>query len=51
MAVSTDLSPCSRSMLVTCTGHITKQHPVNKSFLKKLVQRIILIEAQSVLSC
>jgi len=47
MAVTTDLSPGSRSVLITFTLRITKRHPVNKSFLKKLVQRII--EAQSFL--
>jgi len=35
------------SVLITYTVHVTKQHPVNISFLKKLVQRII--EAHSVL--
>jgi len=35
------------SVLITFTVHITKQHLVNLSFLKKLVQRII--EAQWVL--
>ena len=45
MAVTTDLSPSSyRSVLIAFTASVTKQHPVNISFLKKLVQRII--EAQ-----
>jgi len=35
------------SVLITFTVRITKQHPVNISSLKKLVQRII--EAQSIL--
>ena len=35
------------SVLITFTVHVTKQQPVNISFQKKLVQRII--EAQSVL--
>ena len=47
MGVSTDLRLCSRSVLITFTVRVTKQHPVNISFLKNLVQRII--EAQSVL--
>ena len=34
MAVTTDLSPCSRSVLVTYTVCVTKQHLVNISFLK-----------------
>ena len=34
MAVSTDLSPCSRFVLITFTVRVTKQHPVNLSFLK-----------------
>jgi len=34
-------SPCSRSVLITFTVRVTKQHPVNISFLKTLVQRII----------
>ena len=33
------MGPCSRSVLITCTVRVTKQHPVNiKS--KKLMQRI-----------
>ena len=47
MAVTTDLNPCSRSGLITFTVRITKRHPVNISFLKKLVQ--CSIESQSVL--
>jgi len=35
------------SVLITFTVRVIKQHPVNISFLKKLVQRII--EAHSVL--
>ena len=38
---------CSRSVLITFTVRVTKQHHVNISFLKKLVQSII--KAQSVL--
>ena len=34
MAVSTDLSPCSRSVLFTFTVRVTKRRPVNISFLK-----------------
>ena len=34
MAVTTDLSPCSRSVIITFTVRVTKQHPVNISFLK-----------------
>jgi len=33
------MGPCSRSVLITFTVRVTKQHPVNISFLKKLVQR------------
>ena len=40
------MGPCSRSVLITFTVRVTKQHPVNISYLNKLVQRII--EAQSV---
>jgi len=40
MAVTT-LSPCSRSVLIAFTFHVTKRHPFNISFLKKLVQRVI----------
>ena len=40
-------SPSSRSVHVTFTVRVTKQHPVNISFLKNLVQRII--EAQLIL--
>ena len=29
------MGPCSRSVLITCTVRVTKQHPVNISFLKK----------------
>jgi len=36
-------SPCSRSMLITFTVRLTKQHPVNISFLKKQVQRTKLV--------
>jgi len=32
MAVFTDLSPDSRSVLVTCTVRVNKQHAVNISF-------------------
>jgi len=39
--------PCSRSVLITFSVRVTKQHPANISFLKKLVQRII--EAQLIL--
>ena len=35
MAVTTDLSFCSRSVLTTFTVRVTKQHPVNVSFRKK----------------
>jgi len=49
MAVKAYLSPCSRSLFITFTVRVTKQHHVNISFLKKLEQRII--EAQSVLPC
>jgi len=35
------------SVLITFTVRVTKQHSVNISFLKKIVQRII--EAQSIL--
>ena len=35
MAVTTDSSPCSRSVDITFTVRVTKQHPVNISFLKK----------------
>ena len=35
MAVTTDLSPCSRSVLIAFTFRVTKRHPVNVSFLKK----------------
>ena len=38
MTVSTDV-------LIAFTVRLTEQHPVNESFLKKIVQRII--EAQS----
>jgi len=37
------------SVLITFTVRVTKQHPVNIIFIKKLVQRII--EAQSILPC
>ena len=43
------MGPWSRSVLITFTVRVTKQHPVNISFLKKLVQ--LIIEAQSVLPC
>jgi len=45
MADTTDLSPCSRSVLVTFTYRITKRHPVNISFIKKTSA------SQSVLPC
>ena len=35
MAVSTVLIPWSMSVFVTCTVRVTKQHPVNISFLNK----------------
>jgi len=31
----------SRSVFIIFTVHVTKQHPVNISFLKKLIQRIL----------
>jgi len=34
MAVTKDLSPCFRFVLITVTVRITKQHLVNISFLK-----------------
>jgi len=34
MTVANDSSPCSRSVLITFTVRVTKQHPVNISFLK-----------------
>ena len=34
MAVTTDFSPCSRSVLITFTVRVTKRYPVNISFLK-----------------
>ena len=34
MVVTTELSPCSRSVPITFTVRVTKQHPVNISFLK-----------------
>ena len=43
------MSPCSRSVLITFTVRVTKRHPVNISFLKRLVQSNI--EAQSILPC
>jgi len=49
MAVTMGLSPCSRSVLITFTFRVTKRHPVNISFVKKLVQRIIGV--QLVLPC
>ena len=33
------MGPCSRSVHITFTVRLTKQHPVNISFLEKLVQR------------
>ena len=41
------MGPCSRSVFITFTVRVAKKHPVNISFLKKLVQRSI--EAQSIL--
>jgi len=34
MAVSTDGIPISRSVLIHVTVRLTKQHPVNRSFLR-----------------
>ena len=34
MAVTTDLSPCSRSVLIAFTFRVTKQHHVNISLLQ-----------------
>ena len=34
MAVTTGVITCSRSVLITFTIHVTKQHSVNKSFPK-----------------
>ena len=42
------MCPCLRSVRITFTVHAIKQYPVNTSFLKSLLQRII--EAQSVVS-
>ena len=41
------MGPRSRSVFIIFTVRVTKQHPVNISFLQNLVQRII--EAQLIL--
>ena len=48
MAVTTESSTCSRSVLIAFTFPVTKRHPVNINFQKK-VQHVK--EVQSVLSC
>ena len=40
MAVFNDMSPCSRSVLITFTVRVTTQHPVNINYLKNLVHHI-----------
>ena len=46
MAVTTDLTPSSRSVLITFTVRVIKRHPVNNLiFLNNLVQR--MLEPQS----
>jgi len=43
MAVNRDMSLCFRSVLITFTFHVTKQHPVNISFLKKQAPKLVLL--------
>jgi len=39
MAVDTDLSMCSRSVLIMITFRVTKRHPVNKNYLNTSAYR------------